>query len=102
MEELSIIFIYLEDCVECEALKMLIKTAARETIGENRYILNKINCEQDEAVEIGVKYNILDLPACVINEKVIIGSAQKSTFAYTLKLLKDAMRINLKEGEQCQ
>lgn len=63
-------FIYAQDCRHCELMRAYLE----DLCDKYDCILVSYDSESDEALEVGLKHDIDELPGCVIGEIVIKGN----------------------------
>jgi len=74
---IEIPFIYADDCLDCNRMRMMLQRAIKE-LGKECTI-KEINSETSEAIDVAIKLGIEDIPGCKIGEKVLYG---KRGFTY--------------------
>ena len=67
----KIILITSSSCKDCEKMRNIIKNTIK-TINAN-IIVEEFDSETNEAIDMAIKYNIMDIPGCYINGKSIYG-----------------------------
>ena len=78
----EIVFIYADNCFDCERMRIMLYKAKAET--KLNYNIKDVNSETQEAIDIAIDNGIDDLPACIIGDTVMYG---KRGFTYE-KILK--------------
>ena len=78
-------FISAKDCEECKRMKFLLLKLSDNL---DSYMLKEVDSEDDEAIALGVKYNLSDLPACIIEDNVFYGKQYKEITEALEKLWK--------------
>ncbi len=73
----DIVFIYADNCEDCERMHFMINKAIYESGVKCK--IHKINSDTQEAIDTAIKFEIDDLPACVIGNTVLFG---KKGFTY--------------------
>lgn len=66
---MKVIFIYIDDCKICRKMKLNIQKAISK-VKEDVEIID-INSDTDNAINLGIKYGIEDIPSCIIGNKVL-------------------------------
>lgn len=70
IKEMIINFIYAKDCPDCKEMKETLEQAIEESIARNDCKIITFDCETDEAIDLAIEYDIVDLPGCVIGNFV--------------------------------
>jgi thiol-disulfide isomerase/thioredoxin len=83
---IEIPFIYSKSCKDCKKMESLLEKAIEELNAD--IVLNKIDCEDDLALDLAVDNDIDDIPACIIGDIVLFG---KKNVVY--KTILDAMKL---------
>jgi len=72
----KIIMIFAKRCKECDVMKQTIRSVIKfENINAE---MIAYDCEDDEAIDVALKYGIEEVPGCYINGTVIQGSSSNS------------------------
>ena len=73
MENLEIILIYDQDCLDCKRMKKVIFDSLEEFGLKNIINVIEYNSDDDGAVDAALRYNIYDIPGCAINGQSFYG-----------------------------
>ena len=89
MSNVQIFYIYAENCEECEkALNIVNQSISESKISCD---IKMFNCQDRVAINIAIKHNIEDIPACVIGKSVFqLGKFNKEDI---LKAIKKASKV---------
>lgn len=93
LKELTIYFIYAEECKDCEDMRATLADAISQGSYEKEHCkVVEINSSTDEAIELAVDNDIDDLPACVIGNYSFCGKN-----GYTLDSILEAIEKTWEE-----
>ena len=70
---IEIPFIYAKKCDKCKSMRQAIKSISMFYEVEDKIKLVEYNCDDEEAIDIAIKYSIGDIPGCSIEGVVIDG-----------------------------
>lgn len=86
--KVQIFYIYAENCKDCQAAKIAINTAIQEAGISCE--MRMFNCEERVAVNIAIKNNITDIPACIIENGVAVFQGKNFYKDDIIKAIKKA------------
>lgn len=72
MSDKIIHFIYADGCEDCKKMKDSILHAMSEY--DEKIVLEEVNSEEEEAIRLGIKFHLSNLPACIIGLHIFSGS----------------------------
>ena len=68
-------FIVSIGCLSCAKMRIFIRKALKDLKLENEINVVEIDSESEEAIDIAVKNEILDIPGCSFNGKSVYGES---------------------------
>ena len=88
MNKVQIFFIYAEECQDCDDAKRAIGAAIQET--DVNCEVKMFNCEERVAINIAIKNDISDLPACIIGNGIAVFQGKNFSKDDIIKALQQA------------
>lgn len=68
----TIYFIYANDCKQCQKMDKIL-SEKQFVAGTKQYEIEKVECEEENAVNFAIKHGLNDLPSCKIGDIIIEG-----------------------------
>jgi len=64
-----------EHCNKCKSMQTMLKLLQAAFYSSTELIIREIHWEEDEAIDLGIKYDLHEYPACIIGGDVYSGES---------------------------